>query len=52
LESILQEQYFLARGANISIQDSNNMPEFERKMIVGMLSKDLKEEAEAYNNID
>jgi len=49
LDSILHEQYFLARGANITIEDSNKMPEFERKMIVGMLSKDLAEEAEAYN---
>lgn len=47
---MIQEQYFLARGANISTSDSNIMPDFERKMIVGMLSKDLKEEAEAYNN--
>jgi len=44
----LKEQYFLARGANITISDSNAMPEFERKMIVGMLSKDMKEESEAY----
>jgi hypothetical protein len=50
LESILNEQYFLARGANISIQDSNKMPDFERKMFVGMLSKDIKEEQAAYNN--
>lgn len=50
IESIIQEQYFLARGANITITDSNRMPDFERKLIVGMLSKDLKEEAEAYNN--
>lgn len=49
LDSILKEQYFLARNANISMLDSNVMPEFERKMLVGMLSKDLKEEAEAYN---
>lgn len=49
LDSILKEQYFLARNANISMLDSNLMPDFERKMLVGMLSKDLKEEAEAYN---
>lgn len=44
LDSLLHEQYFLARNANISFQDSNNMPDFERQMVLGMLSKDLKEE--------
>jgi len=48
LESILKEQYFLARGSNITITDSNLMPEFERKIIFGMLLKDLKEESNAY----
>ena len=51
VESIVLEQYFLARRANISFMDSNMMPDFERVMVVGMLNKDLKEEAEAYNNI-
>lgn len=51
LDSVIKEQYFLARRANISFQDSNQMPDFERKLVVGMLIKDLKEEADAYNNI-
>ena len=33
------------------MMDSNMMPEFERKMIVGMLSKDLKEESDTYTQI-
>ena len=50
LESILNEQYFLAKGANISIYDSNLMPDFERSMFVGMLTKDIKEEMEVYSS--
>lgn len=51
LESILTEQYVLARRANISIMDSNMMPDFERVVILGLLSKDMKEEQAAYENI-
>jgi hypothetical protein len=51
LESIISEQYFLARKANISFMDSNMMPDFERTMVVGLLTRDLKIEEEAYSNI-
>ena len=48
LPSIVEEQYFLARRANIAFSDSNGIPEFERIMLVGMLTRDLKKEEEAY----
>lgn len=48
IESIVEEQYFLARKANIGYNDSNKMPDFERTMTVGMLIRDLKKEEEAY----
>jgi hypothetical protein len=51
LDSIIGEQYFLARRANISFSDSQNLADFERVILVGMTSKDLKEEADMYNNI-
>jgi len=51
LESIVKEQYFLARKANISFLDSNMMPDFERQMAVGMLSKDLKDEEKYYEGL-
>lgn len=52
LDSIIKEQYFLARKANISFSDSQNMADFERILMIGMLSKDLKEEADMYGDID
>ena len=51
LDSIIKEQYFLARKANIAFSDSQQMADFERIMTVGMLSKDLKEEADMYDDI-
>ena len=48
---IIREQYLLARKANITFFDSNLMPDFERQMVVGMLTKDLKEEEDHYNSI-
>jgi hypothetical protein len=51
LDSVIKEQYFLARKANIAFSDSQNMADFERVMIIGMLSKDLKEEADMYKDL-
>lgn len=51
ISSILEEQYFLARRANIAYSDSNAMPDFERTMLVGMLARDLKKEQEAYDSV-
>jgi hypothetical protein len=51
LDSLIKEQYFLARKANIGFAESQMMADFERVMIIGMLSKDLKEEADIYNDI-
>lgn len=51
MDSIIKEQYFLARKANISFGESQEMADFERVTLVGMLAKDLKEEADTYNNI-
>jgi hypothetical protein len=51
LDSLIKEQYFLARRANIAFSDSQEMADFERVMLVGMVSKDLKEEADMYKDI-
>lgn len=50
MDSLIREQYFLARRANINFAESQEMADFERVMLVGMLSKDLKEEADAYKD--
>ena len=48
-ESVIEEQFFLARKANISLLESSMMPEFEREAFVNLLIKDLRKEAESYN---
>jgi hypothetical protein len=47
LNGITEEQFYLAKLAGISMIDSNNIPDFERVMLVGMLMRDLKKEREA-----
>jgi hypothetical protein len=51
LDSLIREQYMLARKANITFAESQELVDFERVTLVGMLSKDLKEEADAYNDV-
>lgn len=48
MDNILEEQYVLSKHANISFVDSNNMPDFERQALVGMLMRDVKKEEEMY----
>ncbi len=47
LESISQEQFQLARKANISLIESTLLPAFEREAFVNMLLRDLKAEVDA-----
>ena len=47
LEGIIESQYQLAKHSNIDIRSSNNMPDFERVMIYGMLIRDAKKERDA-----
>lgn len=47
LENIIECQYQLVRHANLDIISSNNMPDFERIMIIGMLIRDVREENKA-----
>jgi hypothetical protein len=49
LQSILEEQYFLAKRAGITFSESTMMPDFERQMILAMLKRDCKKEAERFN---
>lgn len=48
---LVECQYYMAKKANISILDSNNMPDWEREVMIGFLMRDLKKEAEQYNSI-
>lgn len=51
LDKIIDDQYWLSKRANISVQESNQMAEFERIFFVSLLLKDIKEETEAYENM-
>ena len=51
LGQIMEEQFFLASKAHISISDSNNLPDFERERYVGLLVKELREKKKALDRI-
>jgi len=51
LNTILEEQYYLAKMANISLLDSNLIPDWERTIMVNFLMRDIKKEQESYENI-
>lgn len=46
LHSITEDQYYLASKANISISESNNLPDFEREAFINMIIKDIKNHTE------
>jgi hypothetical protein len=45
---VLREQFHLAKKAGIGLLESNLLPDWERGIMVNLLLKDLKDEAEAY----
>lgn len=47
MRSILEQQYILAKKCNISISDSNLLPDFEREIYISILIKDMEEEKKA-----
>lgn len=44
MENIVQEQFYLARKANIGLLESSLLPDFERIAMVNLLLKDVEEE--------
>ncbi|MFW6014844.1 MAG: hypothetical protein ACOCRK_00235 [bacterium] len=50
MESIVEEQYNLSRGAGISILESENMADFDRVAYGVLLARDLQKEAQIYSN--
>jgi hypothetical protein len=51
LQTIMEEQFFLSSKAGISLMDSNNIPDFERTIYVGLLMKELMEKKQALENL-
>ena len=49
LQLILDHQYYLAKNANISLSDSNRLPEFEREFFISNLKKDLTKQTNLFS---
>lgn len=47
LQAIVEEQYALAKKCNISLLESNLLPDFERQIHINLLMKDMEEERKA-----
>jgi hypothetical protein len=43
-QNILEQQYVLAKKCNMSIVETNLIPDFEREIYINMLLKDIEEE--------
>lgn len=48
LQAITEEQYFLASKANIGIEESNCLPEFEKEALLNLVIRDLKDRKNSY----
>ena len=46
LDGVIEEQYVLAKHCNVPVTDTNIIPDFERKMIMGKLLRDVRKEQE------
>lgn len=50
MESILKEQWLLSKHGNISPEESDNLPDFERAVYINFLLSDQKKEQEQWSN--
>jgi hypothetical protein len=46
IQSVTEEQFYLASRAHISIEESNNMADFEREAFMGLVIRDIKNQTE------
>lgn len=46
IQSITEDQFYLASRAHISVTESNNMADFEREAFMGLVVKDIKQQSE------
>ena len=47
LQSITEDQYYLASRANLPISESNELADFEREALLNLVIKDIKNKTEA-----
>lgn len=50
MNSIIEDQYNLSKHVHISLDESGNMPDFERAAYIALLIRDKRKEHEAMNN--
>jgi hypothetical protein len=46
IQSLTEDQFYLASKAHISISESNEMADFEREAFMGLVLKDIKQQTE------
>jgi hypothetical protein len=49
LSDVTKQQYYLSKHCNISISESNLMPDFERELFYMMLVNEIEEENKEYS---
>jgi len=47
---ILEEQYYLSKLANIGLEQSGELPDFERRLYTAFMIRDRKEELDQLEN--
>jgi hypothetical protein len=46
IQSVTEEQFYLSSRAHISVDESNNMADFEREAFMGLVIRDIKNQTE------
>lgn len=46
IQSITEDQFYLASRGHISLSESNNLADFEREAFMGLVIKDIKNQTE------
>ena len=46
IQSITEDQFYLASRAHISVSESNNLADFEREAFMSLIIKDIKNQTE------
>jgi len=49
MDSVIEQQYYLAKMGNISVVDSGDLIDFERDIYYSLLVRDAKREIEEVN---
>lgn len=51
MQTITEQQHYLAKKCGISLSESGELPDFEREVHYSILAKDVKQEINELNNL-